>query len=176
MSVKRAVFQIVGVVSLAGLALRGVDAVPGAVLGLPRGVILCASVEEAEARWGTRVGLPTGLAEAFVWPPREIRYALRPVPALALRLEAREGAGSLTIYRSRGPAIPERLRPPGRAFHSLEVRVKGRAALLTTLTLGDGRVWQDLEWTEAGGRTGLRFQGPTVELVRLAEAVLEAEL
>ncbi len=176
MRVPRAVLQIVGVVGLAGLALRGADALPGAVLGLPRGVILCASVEEVEARWGARLVLPAALADAFVWPPREIRYALRPVPALALRLEAREGAASLTIYRSRGAAIPERLRPPGRAFHSLELRVKGRAALLTTLTLADGRVWQDLEWTEAGGRAGLRFQGPTVELVRLAEAALEAEL
>lgn len=175
MRVPRAVLQIVGVVSLAGLALRGVDAVPGAVLGLPRGVIQCASVGEAEARLGAKLTLPQGLAEAFVWPPREIRYALRPVPALALRLEAREGAVSLTIYRSRGTAIPERLRPPGRAFHSLEVRVKGRAALLTTLTLADGQVWQDLEWMEAGGRAGLRFQGPTVELIRLAEAMLEAE-
>lgn len=171
----RAVLQMVGVVGLAGLVLRAVDAVPGAILDLPRGVILCASVQEAEARWGTRVGLPAGLAEAFVWPAREIRYAGRPVPALALRLEAREGTASLTIYRSRGTVIPERLRPPGRAFHSLEVRVKGRAALLTSLTLADGRVWQDLEWTEAGGRTGLRFQGPTVELIRLAEAAMEGE-
>ena len=171
----RAALQIAMVVSVAGLVLRTADAVPGMLLGLPRGVIECASVEEAEARLGAKLRLPGGLAQAFLWPPRRIRYTTRPVPALAVSLEPRVGVLRLTVFRSQGSAIPERLRPLGRAFHSLEVRVKGRAATLTTLILTDGRVWQDLEWAEAGGRSGLRFQGPTVELMRLAEAVMEGE-
>lgn len=171
----RAVLQIVGVVSLAGLVLSGLEAVPGAVLGLPRGVSLAASLGEAERRLDTKLTPPPGWSGSFGWPPREIRYSLRPVRAVALRMEPREGAVNLTLYRSQGTVIPDRLRPPGRVFHSLEVWVKGRPALLTTLTLADNQVWQDLEWTEGAGRTAIRFQGPTVQLLGLAEALREAE-
>lgn len=118
---------------------------------------------------------PAGWSGSFSWPPREIRYSMRPVRAVALRMEPREDTLSLTLYRSRGAVIPVGLRPPGRVFHSLEVRVKGRPALLTTLTLADNQVWQDLEWTAGAGRTAIRFQGPTVQLLGLAQALRESE-
>ncbi len=169
----RAVLQISVVVGLAGVFLRAADAIPGALIDLPRGVVVCASVEEAEARLGARLGLRSRLAPAWDWPPRQIRFTRRPVPAVAVTLAPRGGSGGLAFFRSLGPTIPELLRPPGRAFHSLEVKLGGNAATLTAVTLADGRVWQDLEWGAAGGRTGLRFLGPTVELMRLAEAMAE---
>jgi hypothetical protein len=173
--VARAVLQIVGVVSLAGLFLCGLEAVPGAVLALPRGVSQAASLGEAERRLDMKLTPPAGWSGSVRWPPQEIRYTVRPVRAVSLRMEPREDAVNLTLYRSQGNFIPDRLRPPGRVFHSLEVWVKSRPALLTTLTLADNQVWQDLEWTEGAGRTAMRFQGPTVQLLGLAQALRESE-
>jgi hypothetical protein len=159
---------------LAGMAvvLRASDAIPGWICRVPRGVHVCASVDEAEARTGLRLGkIREGLA-GYALTTGGIRATARPIPAVAIAM--RGGEGKLTFLRSRGGEIPTTLRPPLPSFHEIAVPLgPGLSASLKAERQNDGSVWQDLEWTDGTGSTALRFDGRTVELVRVARQLVE---
>jgi hypothetical protein len=159
---------------LAGMAivLRASDAIPGWICGVPRGVHVCASIDEAEARTGLRLGkIREGLA-GYALTASGIRATARPIPAVAIAM--RGGEGTLTFLRSRGAEIPATLRPPLPSFHEIAVPLgPGGSASLKAERQSDGSVWQDLEWTDGTGSTALRFDGRTVELLRVARQLVE---
>jgi len=163
------------VLASVALALRAGDAIPGWISDLPRGVHLCASVDEAEARTGLHLGkLHQGLA-GHALMAGGIRASARPVPAVAVTMQAGDGKSQLTLFRSRGGAIPATLRPPRTSFHEITVPLgPGRSASLKAERQADGSVWQDLEWSEGTTNTALRFNGRTVELLRLARQLAES--
>ena len=156
------------------LALRATDAIPGWISGVPRGVHLCASVEEAEERTGLHLGAVRQLLDRFAVVADGIRTTARPVQAVAVAMQGGGGASQLTLLRSHGGAIPPALRPPLPAFHEITIPMTpGRVASLKAEREADGSVWQDLEWSDGSGNTALRFNGRTVELLRLAKQLAE---
>jgi len=157
------------VLASVALALRTVDAIPGWLSGLPRGVHLCPSLREAEARTGLRLDRIAPIARTA----GSIRATASPVPAVAIVLD--DDRSQLTFFRSRGGSIPTLLRPPPSAFHEIAVPLKpGLSASLKAERQADGSVWQDLEWSEGEITTALRFGGRTVELLRVARQLVEA--
>jgi hypothetical protein len=159
-------------VVLAGvaLALRAADAIPGWISGIPRGVHLCATLAEAEARTGLRLG-KIGVTGRGVG---RIRATASPVAAVAVVLRSDDDQSQLTFFRSRGGSIPTALRSPQSSFHEIAVPLKpGLSASLKAERQADGSVWQDLEWSESAVTTALRWNGRTVELLRLARQLVE---
>jgi hypothetical protein len=159
---------------LAGMAivLRASDAIPGWISGVPRGVYVCASVDEAEARTGLRLGMIREGLGGYTFIADGIRATARPIPAVAIAMQG--GEGKLTLLRSRGGEIPTTLRPPLPSFHEIAVPLgPGLSASLKAERQSDGSVWQDLEWADSKGSTALRFNGRTVELLRVARQLAE---
>jgi len=160
-------------VVLAGvaLALRAADAIPVWICGVPRGVHLCTSVAEAEARTGLRldkIRLAGRTADS-------IRTTACPVPAVAVVMQGGDDKSQLTFFRSRGGSIPATLRPPQPSFHEIAVPLKpGLSASLKAERQADGSVWQDLEWSAGSTITALRFDGRTIDLLRLAKQLVES--
>jgi hypothetical protein len=162
------------VLASVALALRAGDAIPGWVSDLPRGVHLCASINEAEARTGLHLDKLHEAVAGHALIAGGIRASARPFPAVALALQADDGTSQLTLFRSRGPAIPATIRAPLPSFHEIAVPLRpGLSASLKAERQADGSVWQDLEWSEGTTSTALRFNGRTVELLRLARQIAQ---
>jgi hypothetical protein len=156
------------------LALRATDAVSGWIADVPRGVNRCTNLEEAEARTELHVGAIRSVLSGYAIVANGISVTARPVPALAIAMQDREGANRLTLFRSRGGAIPASLRPPLPSFHEIAVPIQaGRTGSLKAERQSDGSVWQDLEWSDDSGRTALRWNGRTVELLQVARQLAQ---
>ena len=154
------------------LALRAGDALSGWVRDVPRGVHLCASVAEAEARTGLSLGQFGQGLPGYAFATGGIRTTTIPVHAVAVH--ASEGLNQVTLLRSRGGDIPQDLRPLLLPFHEITVPLAaGRTATLRAARQADGSVWQDMEWSTDTGQIALRGNGRTVDLIRLAKQVSE---
>ncbi|HEY5284799.1 MAG TPA: hypothetical protein VIM14_18545 [Polyangia bacterium] len=166
----RAAWRTLAVLAGVALALRAGDAIPGWISAVPRGVHLCASVSEAEAITGLRLD-KVGKSLAG-YAARDIRATARPITAIAMAMQGGDDKSQLTLFRSLGGDIPTTLRPPQPSFHELTVPLgPGLSASLKAERYADGSVWQDLDWSDGTLRTGLRFNGRTVELLRLARQI-----
>jgi hypothetical protein len=162
------------VLAAMALVLRAGDAIPGWISSVPRGVHLCASVAEAEARTGLHLDKLRQLGRPVA--AGGIRTTASPIPAVAIAMQAVDGGSQLTLFHSRGGEIPATLRPPLPSFHTLAVSLQpGLSASLKAERQADGSVWQDLEWSDGTTRTALRFDGRTVELLRLARQLVQVE-
>jgi hypothetical protein len=173
----RAIATALLVLTGAAAVLRLMDAVPGWLVGLPRGVHACASFEQAQAETGLRIAFLRSLPD---WHPVTLRATTRPVPAIAATLRpVRPGlgvAGELVFYRSRGGAIPDRLRTPLATFHTVEVDLpRGHKAILAAELLPGGGTLQELAWSEANQSTVMRFGGRTVDLLGLARLIVDED-
>lgn len=158
-----------GIVAGVALALRVLDAVPGWLLGIPRGVHVCETLAQAEARSGVDLDSVRALAG---WQVVGIRATGAPQSAVAVDLR-RSGGTDFAFYRSREGALPATLCPRLRAFHSLEVTLApGRMGLLQAELGTDGAVVQDLTFWDGGRETVLRSAGRTVELLELAKLLV----
>ena len=168
----RASLAILAAWSTAALALRAADALASQLAGVPRGVRVCASLDEAEARTGLELGpLRRALGEG-AFAAEQILRVRTPAVAVTLR-PTRDDAAVFTFFRSAGP-VPALLRPPLPAFHALEISLAAdKTAALRAATLADGSVVQDLEWSEDTGQAALRTRGRTVDLLRLARRMIE---
>jgi hypothetical protein len=170
----RAAWATLAVLAGAALALRAGDAIPGWIAGVPRGVSACASIVEAEARSGLRLGNARGALDGYAPITGGIRATARPIPAIAIAMQGGEGLHPLTLFQSRGGEIPATLRAPLPSFHEIVVPLlPGLSASLKAGSQTDGSVWQDLEWADSTNHTALRFNGRTVELLRLARQLAE---
>jgi hypothetical protein len=168
----RAALTLVAVLAGTALALRAGDAVSGWIVGVPRGVHLCAGLPEAEARTGLHTGDVRRILRGYRVAADGIRATAKPVPAFAIAMRSGDGGSALTLFRSRG-AVPATLRPPLPSFHEITVPIAhGRTGLLRAERQSDGAVWQDLEWSDGTERTALRFDGRTVELLRVARLLV----
>ncbi len=160
------------------LVLRTADAIPAWLAGIPSGVRLCANLAEAEARTGLRLfpDLFPDLFAAYEPLAGGIRVTAKPEPAASVAMQWRQDRRiRLTLFRARGKEIPAALRVPLPSFHEIAVPLeKGYSASLKAEALPDGSVWQDMEWAGASGATVLRFNGRTVELLRVARRMIEA--
>ena len=171
----RATWTTLAVLAGMALALRAGDALPGWISSVPRGVHVCASVDEAHARSGLNLGNVRDGLDGYAFTASGIRATARPIPAVAIAAQGGDGTSQLTFFRSRGGAIPSMLRPPLTSFHEIAVPLKpGLSASLKAERQNDGSVWQDLEWSDGTGNTALRFNGRTVELLRLAKRLAKA--
>ena len=167
-------WKTLAVLAVVTLALRVGDAIPGWISSVPRGVHLCASVDEAETRTGLHASsVHAGLAgHALI--AGGIRTTSRPIPAVAVAMQGDDGKSQLTFFRSHGSTIPSTLRKPLPSFHEIAVPLgPGLFASLKAERQDDGSVWQDLEWSKDAITTALRFNGRTVELLRLARQLIE---
>jgi hypothetical protein len=132
-------------------------------------------VEEAQARTGLDLGKVRDSLGDYAFTTSGIRTTARPIPAVAIVMQGGEGKSQLTLFRSRGGAIPTTLRQPLPSFHEIAIPLKpGLSASLSAERQHDGSVWQDVEWRDGTGNTALRFNGRTVELLRLAKQLVEA--
>lgn len=170
-----ATWRTLAVLASVALALRAGDFIPGWISDLPRGVHLCASMSEAEARTGLHLGKLHEALAGYALIAGGIRTTARSFPAVAMAMQAGDGTSQLTLFRSRGGAIPATLRPPQPMFHQITVPLRpGLSASLKAERQADGSVWQDLEWSEGTTSTALRFNGRTVELLRLARQIAQS--
>jgi len=139
-----------------------------------RGVHLCTSVDEAEARTGLHAGRVHAGLPGHALIAGGIRATARPIPAVAVAMQGNDGRSHLTFFRSRGSNIPSTLREPLPSFHEIVVPLgPSLFASLKAERQDDGSVWQDLEWSKDAVTTALRFNGRTVELLRLARQLVE---
>ncbi len=169
----RAALTTLAVLAGMALVLRTGDAVSGWIAGVPRGVHLCASLQEAETRTGLHTGDVRRILGSYRVAANGIRATARPVPALAIAMHGGEGGNDLTLFRSRG-TIPATLRLPLPSFHEITVPIaRGHTGSLRAEKQSDGSVWQDLEWSDGTGGSALRFDGRTVELLRVARLLVE---
>jgi hypothetical protein len=169
----RALVTTLGVLVASALGLRTLDALPGWLSGLPRGVHVCANLDEAQASTGVQLGAFRSVLTG--WRPVTVRVTLHPIPAVAVTLRDHEEA-DLVLYRSRGGGVPTGLRPALTAFHAITVPlVQGRTAVLRAEVRPTGGVLQELEWTTGGQHTVMRFAGRTVELLRLARLLADKD-
>jgi len=167
----RAGLTVLAVLGGSALILRAADAIPGLLASVPRGVHICTSLAEAEARTGLGLAqLRDGLG-GYLPVAGGIRAVANPVPTVAVTLRrSGDGENDFTLFRSRAGAISTLVRQPLAAFHEIEVPLaQGRKASLKAASLDTGSVWQDLEWSDGAGHTALRSRGRTVELLRLAK-------
>jgi hypothetical protein len=170
----RALVTTLGVLAASALGLRTLDALPGWLSGVPRGVHVCASLDEAQARTGVQLGALRSVLTG--WRPVTVRVTLHPIPAVAVTLLRDHDGADLVLYRSRGGGVPTGLRPALAAFHAITVPlVQGRTAILRAEVRPTGGVLQELEWTTGGQHTVMRFAGRTVELLRLARLLADKD-
>ena len=168
----QASWRTLAVLAGVALALRAGDAIPGWISAVPRGVHLCASASEAEAHTGLRLDKVGRTLAGYT--AGEIRITARPIPAVAIAMQGSDDRSQITIFRSRGGDIPATLRPPQSSFHEIAVPLgPGLSASLKAERHADGSVWQDLDWSDGTLRTALRFNGRTVELLRLARQLAQ---
>jgi hypothetical protein len=170
---RRPFLQIVAVLLGAAAALRAGDALPGILTGVPRGVVVCTALSEATALTGLRLQLPPALS---VYQPifRGIRATRAPQAALAVTMHDPTG-NTLAVFRSAFSSIDRRLFQPLFPFHEIAIQVAGRPAMLRASNQPGGPAVQDLEWIANGTRTVLRFDGPTLELLRIADQMARLE-
>ena len=164
------ILQILAILTLLAGLLRTADAVPGWVTGIPRGVVVAATLDEARSISGISVGV-SALSD-FVTAPRGIRVSRPPSAGLALTARRLSDGRSLSLYRL-STADPAPLYRPLFPFHEIAIKVAGRPAQLRACRLPDGLVVEEVEWRENSLRTILRFDGPTLELLALAQKLAE---
>jgi hypothetical protein len=163
----RAFLQIVAVLVGAAVVLRAGDALPGLLTGVPRGVVVCAALSQAKELTGIGVQIPPALA-SYQPTLHGIRATRAPHAALAVTLRSPAGI-TLAVFRGAFSGIDHRLYQQLHPFHQIATQVAGRPAILRASNQPGGPTVQDLEWTADGTRTVLRFDGPTLELLHIAE-------
>ena len=157
----------------AGL-LRGLDSLPGYLLGEPRGVKRYRTLEEVERKLGERVLLPAYFPDTLRWPPAAIGLASGPPPSLTLTFTGREGGEKRLILSQAlggGGAASLRLLPPGLVLQTTAVSLGGIEAELSRIRGEDGAIWHNLTWRGEGRQVALRFRGPVEELLKMARSM-----
>jgi hypothetical protein len=164
---RRPSLQIAAVLLGAAAVLRAGDALPGLLTGVARGVVVCAALSEATTLTGLRLHLPPALS---TYQPifRGIRATRAPLASLAVTLRNPEGT-TLSVFRGSTSDIDHRLYQPLVPFHQIAIQVAGQPAMLRASNQPGGPTVQDLEWSADGTRTVLRFDGPTLQLLQIAD-------
>lgn len=154
--------------------LRGLDSLPGYLLGEPRGVKRYRTLEEVERKLGERLLLPSYFPDTLRWPPAAIRLVSGPPPSVTLAFVGREGDEERLIlsqaFGRAGPLSPQLL-PPGLVLQTTTVSVGGTEGELTRIRGEDGVIWHEVGWQREGRQVALRFRGPVEELLKMARSM-----
>ena len=169
-----AVSSVAVVFTGAAVILYAVDSVPALVTGEPRHVRRAATVAEAERRLRARLILPYYFPDAYVWPPKRVRYTVGPPGAAAVTAEGRDGVQELVVAESLGPLpIPAQLVPDAQVLQSSPIAVGPYAGTLSRV-VQDGVVGWQIAWQQQGRNLLVRSRGTIEELLRIARSAREA--
>jgi hypothetical protein len=160
------------VIAAAAALLRGLDALPGYLVGEPPGITKLGSIEEAERVLRGRVIVPPYFPDTLRWPPATILVHGRPPAAVALSFVDRAGEPRLLVFQSSDPdAAPAReLVPPTVVLQRTVVHLSGHETSLLRVLASDGEIWHEVTWTAPQRRVLLRFRGPIDQLLTIAES------
>lgn len=153
----------------AGL-LAFLGAIPGWLTG-GAGARGAGSIQEAEARLGARILLPSFQPARLGWPPTEIRTAGGRHGSVRIRLAPRDGAPvELLQSTEAGRAIAAPLLADRHVLGERRTQIGELPAALATVAL-DGTVWQELSFEVDGRPVLLRTRGDLDELYRIAHSL-----
>jgi hypothetical protein len=162
------------VFSAAAAGLRVADALPGAALGVSRGVLRPANVAALERDSGRRMPMPAYFPEAIAWPPAELR--LHSGGSASLWCRQRAGSG-LALVVAAAPAgtrgIAAAVLPAAVELQREEAPLDARVATVSRVRDADGAVWQQVQWTAGRQIILVRYRGTLDELLKIARSVRE---
>ncbi len=163
------------VVAAFALGLKAVDRLPALIAGTPHGVRVYESVATAERAVGARIWLPAFYPDTLAWPPARIDAWPGPPVVVALHVNGRaDGRERLVIvqsFQSPAAAPPVLLPAPVQLLTTTDVRIEGRAGVLTRLVAPGGEVMHDVSWDHGTRRLTLRYHGPVEELLLIAASL-----
>lgn len=151
--------------------LRAVDALPGILLGEPRGIVRHASVEAAEKTLGTKVLLPAYFPDSLRWPPSSVRSGRVPAPGLGLQFTGREGGRErLFVFETlpAGSEFPTSLVPEASAYYTIPVRVGDATGVFRSVRMASAGSFSEVEFRKEGRKILIRYAGTGDELMKIA--------
>jgi hypothetical protein len=170
----RSVVTVVLVCGAVAAVLSAADAMATLVIGLPRGVHACASLDAAGRALGARVVLPAFFPPRLSWPPAAITATALPTASIAVTFAARADAAPALIVAqtAEGAAlVPGKLLAPGAVLQEAAVTVGEQPGVIRRVQAGDGRVWLELAWRRADRAFAVRSLGAEDELLRVARSM-----
>ena len=164
------------VVAAFALALKAVDRLPAADRGhAARRAGLRVGGRRLNAPSARASGCPAFYPDTLAWPPARIDAWPGPPVVVALHVNGRaDGRERLVIVQSfRSPAAPPPvlLPAPVQVLTTTDVRIEGRAGVLTRLVAPGGEVMHDVSWDHGTRRLTLRYHGPVEELLLIAASL-----
>jgi len=169
----RTIGALVFVIAVAAAALVAIDALPAWIAGEPRDVRRAQTVHDAERRLRARLVLPAYFPDTLAWPPRRIRFTVRPPGGAALSVDGRDGSPRLLLAETVAPGdIPDGLVPEAQVLDRSAVAVGAARGTLSRVVEDGVTAWQ-VAWEQDGRRLLLRSRGTVEELLRMARSARE---
>jgi len=135
------------------------------------------SVEEVRRELNiSDIPMPSYIPESLIWPPAAILAQTTPYEAVVIEFKGAGGAISLVIARSASEEFD-----PGRQIRLKDVRetavhnLRGRNATIETGACSDGLVCSRIWWNEEGHRIIVIMRASTMELLRIAESIIDSK-
>jgi len=162
------------VVAAAAFGLRVADALPGVLLGVPRGVVRAASVADLERATGWRMPVPAYYPDTIAWPPAEARMHAGGSAAIWCRQRPAGGIALIVACAPPGAAgIAAALLPESLELQREDTTLGPYPAVVSRVRDAEGAVWQQVQW-QAGRRIILvRYRGTLDQLLKIAGSVRE---
>jgi hypothetical protein len=162
------------VVAAFAFGLKAVDRLPTLLSGMPYGVRVYATVEDAERAVGARLWLPAYYPDTLAWPPGRVDAWPGPPTMVALHVNDRaDGRERLVLVQSfTAPADPPPvLLEPAQVLTVTDVPVGNRTAVLARVVAPGGEVMHDVWWDHGKRRITVRYRGPVEELLLIAASL-----
>ena len=162
------------VVAAAAAGLRLADALPRAVLGVPRGVVRAGDVAEIERMTGRRMPVPAYYPDRLAWPPADARVHSGGSAAIWCRERAGTAVALIVATAPPGaPAIAPEILPAAVELQREAAPVAGRVTAVARVRDGGGVVWHQVEWRTPDQIILIRYRGTLDELLKIAGSVHE---
>jgi hypothetical protein len=168
----RLLLTLLLVVGATAAGLTALDAVPGCIQGVPRGIRRVRSIEEAERRLRTRLALPAYFPDTLRWPPSAVRVVQEATPAAAVAFEGRGGGVELWLAQTAdgdGPISPLLL-PEVTVLSKGTLAIGEAEGTLSRIVGEDGAIWHEIAWRQFGRRLVLRGKGSLDQLIKMARS------
>jgi hypothetical protein len=158
----------------AAAALRVADAVPRALLDVPRGVVRLPDLASLERESGRRMPMPAYFPDSLEWPPAEVRLHSGGSAAIWCR---QRPAGGLALVLATAPpgtrSIAASVLPPAVELQRERASLGAGPASVSRVRDQNGALWQQVEWETPRQIILLRYRGTLDELLKLARSVRE---
>jgi hypothetical protein len=162
------------VVATAALTLRIADALPRAMLGVPRGIRRAPDVAELERLSNRRMPVPSFFPDNIEWPPAEAR--VHTAGSAAIWCRQRSGGGLALIVATAPPGtrgIATEVLPGAVELQHEDTSLDGRPAVVSRVRDEAGAVWQQVQWKTPAQIILVRYRGTLDQLLRIAGSVHE---